>query len=348
MWKKNGLSSNPQRTLDYFEAVEFYFEQGLTDGLPVVPPTPDRLAQFLDAANLKPEDVVGVVSVGAIPITAEKVALNAIMAGCLPEYMPVIVTGIQAMVDDEFSLNATAASTSGASHMLVVGGEVVDDLGINCGLNMLGPGTRANATIGRAIRLILMNVCGALPGVLDKSTLGNPGKYTSCIAEDESLTPWPPLRTHYGIPESQDAVTAFTCYAPVQVSDHRSNSAEEVLTRIADAIVAYPYYARGCEIMVILVPEHLNHVLCAGWSKKDVQQFLHQSTQRSMDYWRSRPDSGKNEFREGIGLPGVAASPDDFLIIPAGGSAGGFSAFLVSWGSEVDYSRSVTRPIGLP
>ncbi len=339
------MSPNPQQALDYFEAVEYYFQQGLTDGLPVVPPTPDRLAQFLDAATLSPNDVVGTVSVGAIPITAEKVALNAIMAGCLPDYMPVIVAGIEAMVDNEFSLNATAASTSGASHMLVVGGKIVDELGINYGVNMLGPGARANATIGRALRLILMNVCGALPGVLDKSTLGNPGKFTSCIAEDESLTPWPPLRTDYGIPESTDTVTAFACYAPVQVSDHRSNSAEEVLTRIADAIVAYPYYARGCEIMVILVPEHLNHILRAGWSKKDVQQLLHEATQRPMDYWRSRPDSGKNEFREGVGLSGVTATPDDFLIIPAGGGAGGFSAFLVSWGSEVDYSRSVTRPL---
>ena len=342
------MSPNSQQALDYFEAVEYYFRQGLTDGLPVVPPTPDRVAEFLDAAALRPDDVVGIVPVGAIPITAEKVALNAIMAGCLSEYMPVIVTGIEAMVDDEFSLNATAASTSGASHMLVVGGKIVDDLGINCGVNMLGPGTRANATIGRAIRLVLMNVCGALPGVLDKSTLGNPGKYTACIAEDESLTPWPPLRTDYGFAESLDAVTAFSCYAPVQVSDHRSSSAEEVLTRISDAIVTYPYYARGCEIMVILVPEHLDHVLRAGWSKKDVQQFLHRATQRPMDYWKSRPDSGKNEFREGVGLPGVAATPDDFLIVPGGGSAGGFSAFLVSWGSEVDYSRSVTRPIGLP
>ena len=231
------MASDPHQTLDYLEAVEFYFNQGLTDGLPVVPPTPDRLAEFLDSVNLKPDDIVGIVPVGAIPITAEKVALNAVMAGCLPEYMPVIVTGIEAMVDDEFSLNATAASTSGSSHMLVVGGKVVDELGINYGVNMLGPGARANSTIGRAIRLILMNVCGALPGVLDKSTLGNPGKYTSCIAEDESLTPWPPLRCDYGIPESQDAVTAFACYAPVQVSDHRSSSAEEVLTRIADAIV---------------------------------------------------------------------------------------------------------------
>ena len=346
MQRKNGLASDPHQTLDYLEAVEFYFNQGLTDGLPVVPPTPDRLAEFLDSVNLKPDDIVGIVPVGAIPITAEKVALNAIMAGCLPEYMPVIVTGIEAMVDDEFSLNATAASTSGASHMLVVGGKVVDELGINYGVNMLGPGARANSTIGRAIRLILMNVCGALPGVLDKSTLGNPGKYTSCIAEDESLTPWPPLRCDYGIPESQDAVTAFACYAPVQVSDHRSSSAEEVLTRIADAIVTYPYYARGCEIMVILVPEHLNYILRAGWTKNEVRQFLHQATQRPMDFWKARPDSGKNDFREGIGLSGVTASPDDFLIVPAGGSAGGFSAFLVSWGSEVDYSRSVTRPIG--
>ena len=339
------MSPNPQQALNYFEAVEYYFQQGLTDGLPVVPPTPDRLAEFLDAVDLRPDDVVGMVPVGAIPITAEKIGLNAIMAGCLPEYMPVIVAGIEAMVDDEFSLNATAASTSGASHMLVVGGEIVHRLDINHGINMLGPGVRANATIGRAIRLVLMNVCGALPGVLDKSTLGNPGKFTACIAEDESLTPWPPLRSDFGIPDSQDAVTAFACYAPVQVSDHRSNSAEEVLTRIADAVVAYPYYARGCEIMVILVPEHLNHVLRAGWSKKDVQQFLHLAAQRPMDYWKSRPDSGKNEFREGVGLSGVTVTPDDFLIVPAGGRAGGFSAFLVSWGSEVDYSRSVTRPV---
>ena len=161
---------------------------------------------------------------------------------------------------------------------------MVDELGINYGVNMLGPGARANSTIGRAIRLILMNVCGALPGVLDKSTLGNPGKYTACIAEDESLTPWPPLRCDYGIPESQDAVTAFACYAPVQVSDHRSGSAEEVLTRIADAIVAYPYYARGCEIMVILVPEHLNYILRAGWTKNEVRSS---SIRLPKDLWTS-------------------------------------------------------------
>lgn len=342
---RKGVSPNPQPVPDYFGAVEYYLQQGLTDGLPVVPPTPDRVTDFLEAANLQPDAVVGIVPVGAIPISAEKVALNSIMAGCLPEYMPVIVTGIEAMVDDEFSLNATAASTSGASHMLIVGGKVVDELGINYGVNMFGPGSRPNATIGRAIRLILMNVCGAVPGVLDKSTLGNPGKFTSCIAEDESLTPWPPLRIDYGIPQSQDAVTAFACYAPVQVSDHRSNSAEQLLTRVADAIVAYPYYARGCEIMVIIVPEHLEHILRAGWSKEDVQHFLHEATQRPIDYWMSRPDSGKNEFREGIGLSGVTSTPEDFLIIPAGGSAGGFSAFLVSWGSEVDHSRSVTRPM---
>ena len=180
------------------------------------------------------------------------------MAGCLPEYMPVIVTGIEAMVDDEFSLNATAASTSGSSHMLVVGGKVVDELGINYGVNMLGPGARANSTIGRAIRLILMNVCGALPGVLDKSTLGNPGKYTACIAEDESLTPGLPSAATTASPSPRTPSPPSPATAPVQVSDHRSGSAEEVLNRIADAIVTYPYYARGCEIMVILVPEHLN------------------------------------------------------------------------------------------
>jgi len=232
--------------------------------------------------------------------------------------------------------------------MLVVSGPVVKELNINSGVNLFGPTRRANATIGRAIRLILMNVCGAVPGILDKSTLGNPGKYTSCIAEDEDLSPWPPLRCDFGFSLNHSTVTAIACYAPVQVSDHLSRSAEGVLGTIARSMVHYPYYARGGQIVVVLVPEHLKHVEREGWTKDQVKAFLFRATTMPMSFWRERPDSGRHDYREGLGLAGVVKRKEDFIVMVAGGSAGGFSAFLVSWGSEVDDSGLVTEPVEVP
>ena len=343
--KRDTLSSQVYEVTDPLEAIEFYYREGMTDGLPVVPPTPQRVVEFLEHGGRAPDDVIGAIPARDRVVTAEKVAINGVMAGCLPEYMPVLLAAVEAMCNDEFSLNATSASTSGASHMVIVSGPLVKELDINFGVNLFGPTKRANATIGRAIRLILMNVCGAVPGVLDQSTLGNPGKYTSCIAEDEDLSPWPPLRHDLGYSREESTVTLFACYAPVQVADHIGQTAEGILSTMARSIVDYPYYARGGQVLVVIVPEHLRHIERDGWSKKQVKEYLFEATTRPMSFWKERPDSGKHDYREGIGLAGVVASPDDFVVLVAGGKAGGFSSYLVSWGSEVDYSRMVTRAV---
>ncbi len=170
---------------DPAEAMEFFYQQGWTDGLPVVPPTPKRVEEFLEYAGNLPGDILGMIPARNRVITAEKVAINAVMAGCLPNYMPVIVAAIEAMCQEEFNLHGISATTGGTAPLLIVNGPAVQQLNINYGVNCFGPGVRANATIGRAIRLILMNVGGSIPGVLDKSCLGHPGKYSYCIAEDE-------------------------------------------------------------------------------------------------------------------------------------------------------------------
>ena len=186
------LASQTFQVPDTVEAIEFYFEQGLTDGLPVVPPTPDMVARFLDAIGKAPGDVLGTIPTRKREITAEKVAINAIMAGCKPEYMPVVATAISAMCEEKFNLHGTSASTAGTGHMVLVHGPIVKELDINYANNLFGPTKRSNATIGRAIRLIIMNVCGSVPGILDKSTFGHPGKYSYCFAENEELSPWAP------------------------------------------------------------------------------------------------------------------------------------------------------------
>ena len=171
------------------DPIEYYFERGWTDGLPVVPPTAEKIGAFLDAAGRSPSEILGTEPVRGRVVTLEKVAINAVMAGCRPEYFPVVVATIEAMLEPEHNLHAVTVSTMGAAPLLVVNGPVVDEIGLNSGVSVFGPGRRANATIGRAIRLTIMNVTGALPGDLDQSSLGHAGKYTWCIAEDESDQP---------------------------------------------------------------------------------------------------------------------------------------------------------------
>jgi len=196
---KPPLQSAMYELADALDANEFYQHNGWTDGLPIVPPTEERVQECLDTAGLAPGDLIGVESVRQRPITAEKVAINAVMAGCLPTYMPVVVTALRAMCDEDFNLHGSTASTGGSAPFIVVNGPVRTALGMNATHGVLGNGNRANATIGRAVRLVLINVLGCIPGQLDRSTLGHPGKFTFCIAEDEEDSPWTPLAQERGL-----------------------------------------------------------------------------------------------------------------------------------------------------
>ena len=323
------LASARHEVPDTLEAIEFCYQQGWTDGLPVVPPTEERVQEFLAYAALEPEAVVGEVADRGRAITAEKVAINAVMAGCLPTYLPVVVAAVQAMTADEFCLHGSMASTGGAAPLIVVNGPLRGEIGLNARGNVFGPGWRANATIGRALRLILLNVLDAQPGLMDQSTLGHPGKYSYCIAEDEEGTAWEPLHVERGAPREASAVTALAAEAPHQVRNAFGTTPDEVLASVAD-VLAHASYAQGA-YLVALGPEHRAIVEGAGWSKTDVRAYLAEHARRSVaelkriGYLRGTIEAGDAQRR----APLVEES--DLLVVAAGGAGGTFSAVVPPW-----------------
>ena len=328
------------------EAMESYFERGWTDGLPVVPPTEQDVRVFLEHTMLHPSDILGVVPVHNREVTVEKVAVNAAMAGCKPEYMPVVIAGVEAMMDEAFNIQTMTIATTGRAVMLLINGPVRSKLGFNSGLGLFGPGHRANATVGRAMRLIQINVCGGSPGVLNRSNLGHPGQYTMCIAEDEEFSSWDPFHLTRGFSREDSTVTAMASVSPVQVTSKYSERPEDILASYADGMrVIAP--SQG-EIMVIIPRQLMSHIKKAGWSYARVQEFLHGKARRPAREWAK---VGQISLEEGDRLGDepvpCCVSPQGFYIIPAGGDAGIEGAFLyASAGAapEPD-TRAVTRKI---
>src|SRR5499426_3656635 len=238
MTMESTLASATYEVADAFEANELFQRNGWTDGLPIVPPTAAGVLRFLDAARLAPDDTVGVEPVRRRRITAEKVAIAAVMAGCLPEYLPVVIAIVKAMCAPEFGLHGVTASTGGSAPFAVVNGPVRRALGMNATHNALANGSRPKATIGRALRLFIINVLGGIPGQLDRSTLGNPGKFTFCLAEDEEDSPWVPLAQERGVPAGASAVSVMACAPPRQVMNEWTTDPEEILETFAADIRA--------------------------------------------------------------------------------------------------------------
>ena len=326
------------------DVIEHYFRSGWTDGLPVVPPTPERVLDFLDYAGRSPSEILGTEPTKGRVITVEKVAINAVMAGCLPEYFPVVLAAIEALCEPQFNLHAITVSTMGAAVLAVVNGPIASDLAMNSSVSVFGPGHRANATIGRAMRLVIINVTGALPGVLDKATLGHPGKYTWCIAEGEEVSPWEPLHVERGLGAESSAITLFAGLSATQVSNHTGNYPEAILTSFRDAMFSAGY-GQG-EIVVVLCPEHVGYLGGAGWSKADVKEFLHESAHRKAVEWVSAghmsPDGADPEA-----MLATAQSADSITVLVAGGFAGAFSQVIPLWGGGSN-SRSVCKQVVVP
>ena len=326
------------------DAIEYCYQHGWTDGLPVIPPTEEKVLQFLDFGGRHPSDVIGVEPVRGRVIAAEKVAINAVMAGCRPEYMPVIIAAVECMAQPEFNLHGSSASTGGSAPLLVINGPIRQKLGFASGHNIFGPGPdrRANATVGRAIRLLLINVLKNHPGVLDRSTLGHPGKYSYCIAEDEENSPWEPLHVERGFPREASTVTVFASLGPLQVDLVGAGTPEMVLTAVADSMLAF---GRGHgEILLIMSQEHGGFMKDAGWSKKQVRDFLLQKAQRSAEEWaaihKAEPPAPGTEKAM---IP-VCLTPESVILLAGGGSGGPWSALIPRWGKGV-VSRSIIREI---
>jgi hypothetical protein len=340
------LASKTCEVADPLAAIEMYLEQGWTDGLPVVPPTEEKIWAMLDAMGRRPEDVLGAIPVRARVITAEKLAINAVLAGCLPVYMPVLLAAVEALCDPRLSIHGPSASTSGMGFLTIVNGPIAASIGLNAGENLFGPGWRANATIGRALRLLLRNVCGAIPGLLDRSCFGHPGKFTYCIAEDEAHSPWEPLHAERGIPRDQSAVTVFAGSAPIQVSSTTSPEPETILRAVADAMASCGrlFVADG-QFVVIVAGEHRRRLGDRGWTKQDVRVFLQREAQRTAGdlarMGRRAPPATPEEA--GRRVPAVA-SPDDILVVAGGGDAGSYTAVISGWSGKF-HSEAVTKAI---
>ena len=338
---------------DALDAIEQCYRLGWTDGLPVVPPTEHRVGQFLEHAGLPASHVVGEIPERRREVTAGKVAANAVMAGCLPEHMPVVLAATQAMLDPVFNLVGPSSSMGGAAILVIVNGPVARDLNINSRNNLFGPGNRANATIGRSIRLILMNACAAVPGLFDRSVIGHPGKYTYCIAEAETDTHWTPLHVERGYAPEQSTVTVFAAESPRQV--RATGQPEAILHAIADVASSLgtslstsgsvgergPGVRQG-QIVVTIAG---NASLWQDWTKEQVRQYLHPRIQRSVaDLKEARVFSGTVEPGDNSQFVSLVPEEEDILLIFAGGEESNMASVIPSWGPKVG-STAVTREI---
>ncbi|HEY7257686.1 MAG TPA: hypothetical protein VH459_01390 [Gaiellales bacterium] len=311
------------------DELEDMFERGWTDGLPVVPPTPERVERMLGGRD--PGQVLGAVPPSGGSATLERVAACAVLAGCRPEYFPVVQAAVDAALDPALNPHGLAVTTQAGGVVVVVNGPARERLGLNAGMGALGPGARANMTIGRALRLVLTLTGGALPGRLDRSTLGNPAKLGLCIAEDEERSPWPPLHVERGFEPAQSAVTVVAADAPLSISDHRSTTADELAWVFAQAaaVTWSPcWWPMDDDSLFVVGPEHVAMFAASGWSKERLRDAIFAAAVRPA-----------GALKRGETTPTVRESPDEvlihkwtdpsrILIVAAGGEAGRYSAVL--------------------
>ena len=339
------LKARRHTVSDFSGAMELCYTNGWTDGLPVVPPTAERITAMLEAAGLAPERELAFIENRQVSVTAEKVAINAVMAGCKAEYMPVIAATVEALGDPAYGYHGPATSTGGSAVFMLVNGPIARELEMNSGDNLFGPGWRANATIGRAVRLVMRNVIGTLPGELDRSSLGHAGKYTFCIAENETDSPWPPFHTTRGYTREQNAVTIFAAYAPHQYSNRLSANPEGVLDTACAHMRISAGSARQPQYAMVFAGEHQVIMKKAGWSREDVQRYVFEHTKVSeAEHKRIHMTAGEVTPEDEHTMVPLVERPDDLLVIAAGGHAGVQSAFIPGWGSKAG-SQSVTREI---
>jgi len=322
---------------------------GLTDGLPVVPPTAGRVARMLHACGLEPGAVLAVLPASYDQATWQDVAINAVMAGCRPDYLPVVGAAIIAIAADEFNLLGIATTTGSATPLVIVNGPIVREIGMNAQANALGQGNRANATIGRAVRLVLQNIGGAKPGETDMATLGQPGKYTFCFAENEAASPWPPLHVERGFAASASVVTVVGASGTIEVVDSESLTAADLAQTFAQSMliagnIGSAGLLGGGEPLIIMPPEHALVFQREGYTKEQVKAAIYERAVLSVDRLsapmreRVRSNAALEANRDVLR---VANSPQDVMIVVAGG-VGRKAVYVPTWSGT---TRAVSRAL---
>jgi hypothetical protein len=323
------------------EQIEFCFTRGWTDGLPVLPATRPLVEEMLDAARLRPDAVIAEMPSRKVAITAEKLAINAVMAGCKPEYMPVVVAAVKGLATPEFGLHHVASALSGPTIMILINGPIARTLGINATNNVFGPSQRANATIGRALRLVLLNCLRYRPGVSDRATLGTPGKYTCCIAENEEEHPWEPWHVQKGFAPHDSTVTLVAASSMIQVWHY--GTAEQFLCSLGDALsflgsIAILGRTPGA---VVLAGEHAELLRASGWSRAQICEFIVRNTGRSIaSLKRAGRMDGEIVPADETTLHYAMDTPADLMLICAGSPIGALSMVLPGFGSSKTAGRS--------
>ncbi len=320
---------------------DYFYEQGWTDGLPIVPPTEARVAAMLcGMPGHDAEELISIVPPKMGRATLRQIAVNAVMAGCKPPYLPVVVAALRAVSDPAYGLAHRQTTTHAGAPLIIVNGPIAQQLRINGGRGLFGPGWRANATIGRALRLVLVNVGGAGPAV-DASQTGHPGKYTYCVAEYEAANPWEPLHVERGFRREQNVVTVVNAEAPHSMTENIQTDPLEIMRTFASSMATLGVnnlYSQGHPVLVLGL-EHVRHLSAAGWSKRDIKQALFELARQPWGMVKHRGKSKGPCFPEFVDqsddrsmVPIVNAAEDLILIV--GGGAGGKSMFLPTAGAQ--------------
>jgi hypothetical protein len=342
------LKSRRVELAELEDEAEALFARGWTDGLPVVAPTEARVLRMLEGTSRAPDEVVAVVPPDLAPATVEKVAINAVMAGCLPEHLPVVLACVEAACTDEFNVHGVLATTMPVGPVIVVNGPIRRAIGMNAGVNVFGQGNRANMAIGRALQLVVRNVGGGRPGEVDRAAHGNPGKLSFCFPEDEEGSPWDPFSVSQGAVAGTNTVTLFAGEGPRCVVDQRSRDPESLAGSMAACLrtVHHPKLPLGFDAILVVGPEHARVFAEAGWSRERLQGEL-----------LARLQLPGEEIVQGAGgiAEGVPESvrdrtlpkfrPGGLLVVHAGGGAGLFSAIIAGWANGATGSQPVTRQI---
>lgn len=330
------------------DEAEYLFEMGFTDGLPVVPPTEERVLRMLQGTTRDPHEIVAVVPPDLVEVTVEKIAINAVMAGCLPEYLPWVIAAVEAVCTDEFNIHGVLATTMPVGPVIICNGPGTRSIGMNGGGNALGQGNRANLTIGRAVQLVVRNVGGGRPGEVDRATHGNPGKISFCFPELEETSPFTSLATSRGIREGANAVTVFAGEGPRCIVDQLSRDPESLASSLAANLrtLHHPKLVLGFDVVLVVGPEHARVFAEAGWDRDRLLAELHARLQvpgSEIVRGAGGMAEGMPEFLRDATLPKFR--PGGILLTHAGGGAGLFSTMIGGWVNGEIGSQPVTKEV---
>jgi hypothetical protein len=316
--------------IDFLAANETLLQTGATDGLPVIPATTERVRNWLEESGIEdPRRSLAVMEPGIQTVTHYDVAVNAIMAGAAASCLPVLKAAVQAVCEEPFNLLGIQTTTGSATPAILVNGPIREKIGLNSKGNCLGPGFRANAAIGRALRLILLNVGGAAPGTLDMATIGQPGKFTFCFAENEEESPWPPFHETRGFSPGESVVTAFGASGTFEALDASASRAEDILLTLAhSALIAgnlgHEGVIGGGESVILIPPEVADRMDHDGFSREKAQQFIFENAQAPLDFFSRSGQQRIVSFRKTARLDPeapvcISKGPERIFLIVCGG-----------------------------